>query len=93
MRNKAKSAALLSCFVAIWSAGASAQNANDPRRKLDPVLNNGFQHLRARLAGDLAVPAHPAVGLVDLLGGGAFLGFLVVLRAGLAGQPLPYRVG
>ena len=40
MRNKAKSAALLSCFVAIWSAGASAQNANDPRRKLDPVLNN-----------------------------------------------------
>ena len=40
MRIKAKRIALLACFTAICSAGTSAQSADDPKKKLDPILNN-----------------------------------------------------
>ena len=40
MRIATMSVFLLAGCTAIWSASASAQNANDPKKKLDPVINN-----------------------------------------------------
>ena len=36
---------LLACCAAIWPASASAQTSNDPKKKLDPIINNNAVRL------------------------------------------------
>ena len=40
MRMTTMSIVLVAGCTALWSASASAQNSSDPKKKLDPVINN-----------------------------------------------------